>query len=120
MSKKIMTCITCPVGCELSVVYEAKKFISATGHKCARGKKYAVDETENPRRVLTSTVAVIGAKIKLMPVKTDRPVKKEKIFEAMAEINKIKIKSPVKTGDIVYPDFTETGINLVAGRDIDS
>ena len=117
MGKKIMTCVTCPVGCELTAEYEGKKLISVTGHTCKRGEKYASDEIENPRRILTSTVVVSGAKIKLMPVKTNKPIKKDKIFEAMEKINKIKITAPVKTGEVLYSDFTEDGINLVAGRD---
>ena len=117
MGIKNMTCITCPEGCGLTVEYEGKKFISVSGQTCARGEKYASDEIQNPRRVLTSTVAIGGAKIKFMPVKTDKPIAKDKIFAAMEKINKIKINAPVKMGDVLYYDFTENGINLVAGRD---
>ena len=117
MAAKIMTCITCPVGCELTVEYEGKRLISVSGQTCHRGEKYASDEIQNPRRVLTSTVEISGAKIKFMPVKTDKPIAKDKIFEAMQEINKIKIKAPVKIGDVLGSDFTEKGINIVAGRD---
>jgi CxxC motif-containing protein len=53
-----------------------------------------------------------------MPVKTDKAIAKDKIFEAMSVLNRIKIDMPVKMGDIIYSDFTERGINLVAGRDI--
>ncbi|MCL1858615.1 MAG: DUF1667 domain-containing protein [Oscillospiraceae bacterium] len=125
MNTKIMTCVTCPVGCELTVGYEDKKLISVEGNECKRGIKYASDEITNPRRTLTSTVALInylgGEKTKFLPVKTDRPISKDKIFEAMNIINKIKINAPfnIKMGDILYSDFTEPNINLVAGRDIE-
>jgi len=109
----------------MTIECEENKLISLSGHKCKKGEDYAFDEITDPRRVLTSTVAVVlnGAKIKLMPVKTDKPIKKEKIFEAMREINKIKITESTKTkkikmGDILYFDFTEDGINLIAGRDM--
>ncbi|MCL2096964.1 MAG: DUF1667 domain-containing protein [Oscillospiraceae bacterium] len=114
---KILICVTCPVGCEMTVEYKNKDLISVTGNNCKRGEKYASNEIVNPRRVLTSTVILSGAKIKLMPVKTDKPIAKDKIFEAMREINKIKIEAPVKMGDVLRRDFTEQGINLVAGRD---
>ena len=123
MSAKIITCVTCPVGCEMAIEYEDKKLLSVAGNDCKRGEKYASDEITNPRRTLTSTVALIlnGAETKFMPVKTDKPISKEKIFEAMEIINKIKINAPfrIKMGDIIYPDFTESGINLVAGRDVE-
>jgi len=108
----------------MRVEYEEKKIISVSGNDCKRGEKYAYDEIINPRRTLTSTVTVVlnssnNAKTKYLPVKTDKPISKDKIFDAMREINKIKIKSPfnIKMGDVIYTDFTETGINLVAGRD---
>ena len=120
MSTKIMTCITCPVGCELTVEYNGKKLVSVSGNTCKRGEKYASDEIENPRRTLTSTVVLHGAEIKLLPVKTSRPIEKDKLFEAMRILNKITADAPVKMGDVLYRDFTETGINLVSGRDVNN
>ena len=119
MNTKIMTCVTCPVGCEMTVEYEGEKLISVAGNDCRRGEKYASDEITNPRRTLTSTVIINGAKTKFLPVKTDKPIAKAQIFEAMRIINGIKINAPVKMGDVLYEDFTERGINLVAGRDVE-
>ena len=120
MNTKIITCVTCPVGCEMTIEYEDKKLISVSGNDCKRGEKYASDEITNPRRTLTSTVILNlnGEKAKFLPVKTDKPVSKDKIFDAMREINNIKINKPVRMGDILYSDFIENGINLVAGRDV--
>jgi len=123
MNTKIITCVTCPVGCELTIKYEDKKLISVSGNDCKRGEKYASDEIQNPRRTLTSTVTLNldNHKTKYLPVKTDKPIAKDKLFDAMKEINKIKINAPfkIKMGDVLSSDFTETGINLVAGRDIE-
>jgi len=125
MNTKVITCVTCPVGCELTIEHEDKKLISVSGNICNRGEKYASDEITNPRRILTSTVAITlrggGEKRKFLPVKTNKPIEKDKIFEAMEKINKIKINAPfkIKMGDVLYSDFTESGINLVAGKDIE-
>jgi CxxC motif-containing protein len=102
----------------MTVEYEGKVLIKVTGQTCKRGDKYAEDEIVNPRRTLTSTVILNGAEIKFMPVKTSKPIEKDKLFEAMGIINKIKINAPVMMGDVLYEDFTESGINLVAGRDV--
>jgi CxxC motif-containing protein len=127
MAKKSMICVICPIGCELAAEYEGKNLVSVSGNECRRGEKYADDEIQNPRRVLTSTIVLDdrGAKRKLLPVKTDKPIAKDKIFDAMKTINGIKIDMTGKTekirmGDVVFPDFTESGINLVAGRDIEA
>ena len=119
MAIKIITCTTCPVGCEMEVEHEGKVLIKVTGQTCKRGDKYAEDEIVNPRRTLTSTVILNNAVIKLLPVKTSEPIEKDKLFEGMGIINKIKINAPVKMGDILHENFTESGINLVAGRDVD-
>lgn len=118
MSEKIITCTTCPVGCEMTVEYEGKILTKVTGHTCKRGEQYAKNEIVNPRRTLTSTVILNGAEIKFMPVKTSKPIEKDKLFEAMRIINNIKINAPIKMGDILHENFTESGINLVAGRDV--
>ena len=122
MSGKMITCTICPVGCEMDIEYEGNKLIKVSGHTCKRGEKYAENEIVDPRRVLTSTVVLNGAKIKLMPVKTDKPIAKDKLLEAVREINKIKIAAPfqIRMGDVLYSDFTENGINLVAGRDVEA
>ena len=117
MSIKVITCTTCPVGCEMEVEHEGKVLIKVTGHTCRRGEKYAENEIVNPRRTLTSTVILKNAVVKLLPVKTSKPIEKDKLFEGMNIINKIKINAPVKMGDVLYENFTESGINLVAGRD---
>lgn len=116
---KIIVCTTCPVGCEMEVEHEGKTLIKVTGQTCKRGDKYAEDEIVNPRRTLTSTVIINNAGIKLMPVKTSQPIAKDKLFEGMNIINSIKIDAPIKMWDILYENFTESGINLVAGRDVD-
>lgn len=119
MKTRTMTCVTCPVGCEMTVEYKNKKLISVSGATCRRGEKYAADEIENPRRTVTSTIPVDGGLVKLLPVKTDKPIPKDKITEAMKIINKQRASIPVKVGDIICADFIEGGINLVACRTVE-
>lgn len=118
MKTRTMTCVTCPIGCEMTVEYENKKLISVSGATCKRGEKYAADEIENPRRTVTSTIPVNGEMVKLLPVKTDKPIPKGKIPEAMKIINKQRAAVPVKVGDIIVADFIGKGINLVACRTV--
>ena len=115
---KIMTCIVCPVGCEMTVRYEGKRIDSVEGNVCKRGLVYARAEIENPRRTLTTTISVDGGEIKFLPVKTDAPIPKGKLFEAMRAAKLLKAAAPVKLGEVICADFIEQGINLIAGRDI--
>ncbi len=114
-----LTCVVCPAGCRITVeLDEEGKILSVTGNTCPRGKNYAENEVTHPVRTLTSTVLIETEDgVKLIPVKTDRPIPKEKLFEAMEIVKNIHIKAPYKTGDIICADFIEKGTNLVACKE---
>ncbi len=114
---KNITCIECPKGCTLSVDIENCKAVKVSGNQCPKGQTYAVSEIENPVRVLTSAVLAEGLSIKMVPVRTDRPIPKSKMFEAMSEIKKIKIDKSVKNGDVILNNLLSLGADLVSTRD---
>ena len=102
---KQLICIECPKGCVLHVTIQRNKVKRVTGNKCIKGKKYAYTEIEHPMRVLTTTVATKGLAVPMLPVKTDKPIPKKLLLKAMNTIRKIRIKKPVKAGDIVIEKF---------------
>ena len=83
-------------GWQLKAKVENGELIAISGNTCPRGKTYALNELTNPTRMITSTVAIDSAELKRLPVMTDNPFPKELIFDAMKEINKVKVKSPIK------------------------
>ena len=97
--KRTLTCIECPIGCEIEVELENGKVVSLTGNGCPRGKVYAEGEVVCPKRVVTSTVRAENGE--MVPVKTDKPVRKNAIFEVMQKINETTCKMPVALGDIL-------------------
>jgi len=103
-------CICCPRGCHLHVTKDLK----VSGNFCPRGAKYGLQEATSPERVLTSTVAIKGARLPLCPVKSLRPIPKGKIFEAMKEVDAVSIEAPVSEGDVIIPSLAGTGIPLVS------
>ena len=74
-----LICITCPKGCHLRV--DEEKGFAVTGNSCPRGAEYGRNELQHPVRTVTSTVRIQGADLPRLPVKTDRPLAKEKIFD---------------------------------------
>ena len=70
----ILTCIECPMGCELEVQTLDAKVVSVEGNGCPRGKAYAQNEMVCPRRVLTTSIRATNGK--MVSVKTDAPIKK--------------------------------------------
>ena len=114
---KRLVCIECPQSCILSVDIENCKIKTITGEKCPKGKAYAIAETENPVRILTATVLSVGLGLKIVPVRTDKPIPKKELFRAMEEIRRLRIKRPVKAGDVVADNFLGLGAKLVATRE---
>ncbi|MGB4520517.1 MAG: DUF1667 domain-containing protein [Candidatus Omnitrophota bacterium] len=111
-----MICIECPIGCVLEVDMDSKP-IRITGNKCPKGEEYAISEIENPQRILTSSVLTQGLALKMIPIKTDKPIPKKDLLKAMEVIKKIRLKKTVAVGDIVMKDLLGLGVNLVATRE---
>lgn len=115
---KKLTCIECPKGCGLEVDIENCRVIKVSGHKCPKGEKYAITEIENPVRILTTTVLSEGLSLKMVPVRTDGPIPKSRVHEAMEEIKKLKISRPQRAGDIVLKNLLGLDVDLIATRDV--
>ncbi|HEY4533835.1 MAG TPA: DUF1667 domain-containing protein [Fusobacterium sp.] len=113
--KKEMICIVCPVGCHLTVDTET---LEVTGNSCPRGEKYGREELTNPKRVITSTVCIEGAEDRRCPVKTNDAIPKGLNFACMEELKKVVLHSPVKRGDVVIRNVLNTGVDVVATKDM--
>ncbi|MBQ7329758.1 MAG: DUF1667 domain-containing protein [Oscillospiraceae bacterium] len=109
MERKL-TCIVCPLGCQLTVQLNGREVVKVEGNTCPRGAEYARNECTNPQRTVTSTVRCENGG--LVSVKTDRPIPKEKMSECMQLINKAVAKLPVSIGDVILSDVF--GSNIVA------
>lgn len=116
---KEMICVSCPLGCMLSVELNDKnEVISVSGNTCKRGEQYAVDECTNPVRMLTSTMKVEGGKLPVIPVKTSKPIPKGKMFECMEVINSVSVDAPVKMGEVLISNICDTGVDIVATNEM--
>ena len=117
--KRMMTCIICPNGCDLEVDVEDGKVSLVTGNLCPRGKAYALQEIESPKRTIASSVRVNGGVLPLVSVRLNRAVDKDKIFEVMKEINKISLSAPVHVGDVVVENILNLGSDLIATKNVE-
>ena len=109
-----LTCIVCPKGCQLKVeLDDDKRVTSVEGYTCKRGLEYSHTEFTSPMRTLTTTAPIEGGGV--VPVKTDNPVPKAKIFAVMERINNLHPTLPVLIGDVLMRDVVP-GVNVVATR----
>ncbi len=111
--KKNLICVSCPLGCPIEVEIENGEILSVTGNTCKRGDAYARAELTNPVRSLTTTVKLEGGVLPVVPVKSSKPVPKDKMFDCMKLINETSIKAPVKIGDVVIKDILGSGADIV-------
>ena len=113
---KELICINCPLGCHLSVDDKDVANIKVSGNTCPRGVTYAVSEVTAPKRMVTSSVTVINSKVKRVSVKTSAPIPKDKIFDCLAEIRKLRINAPVAIGDVLLSNVCDSGSDIIATR----
>lgn len=109
--KRELTCIVCPIGCQLSVTLENGVVTEVTGNTCPRGKQYAIDECTNPVRTITTTARTADGGV--IPVKTAQPIPKELMFDCMQEINKATVTLPAHIGDVVIKNLLNTGVDVI-------
>ena len=102
----------------MSVDVENGRVVKVTDSQCPKGEKYAISEIENPSRILTSAVSGLGLSFKMIPVRTDNPIPKSRIFEAMKEVKKIRVKRPLSAGEVLVKNFLGLNINLISTRKV--
>lgn len=113
-------CTNCPMGCSVILTIDKKKdeVINIMGNKCKQGEKFALDEFRNPVRVLTATVLTNSNKHPLLSVRTKKPIPKDKMREFMHSLAKIRVKSPVKIGQVIRPNIMNMGVDLIATSEL--
>lgn len=120
MEIRELTCIGCPMGCPLTVEMNQGKVISVTGNTCKRGEVYARKEVTNPTRIVTSTVLVEGGNLAVVSVKTKEDIPKGKIFDCMKALKGVKVQAPVQIGDVIVKNVADTGVDIVATKNVAS
>ncbi len=112
-------CTGCPLGCRLEVDEDSHgDIIEIRGSSCRRGDRYAEQEHTDPRRGVTTTVAISGGLWPRLPVKTSGEIPKDQVLAACAELRHVRVQAPVNLGDVLVHDLLGTGCDVVATRDM--
>lgn len=109
-----LTCIGCPLGCQITVKINGSEIEDIAGFTCKRGREYAEKEVTHPTRIVTSTIKVNAGTRPVTAVKTRSDIPKEKIFEVMEAIKNAAVDAPVHIGDVVLADAAGSGVDIVA------
>ena len=117
-----LTCIGCPLGCQIEVIMDAQDNIRLiTGNTCPRGEKYARKEVTAPTRIVTSSVRVYGSRTgeRMVSLKTASDIPKEKIMEGIRDLRGVSVPCPVHIGDVLLKDIAGTGVDMIATKEVE-
>ena len=118
--KRTFTCIVCPNGCEIEAEYEGAQVLSVTGNLCPKGETYVTQELIDPRRTIATSVRVTGGVMPLASVRLTAAIPKDRIFDVMAEINRVTLTAPVKIGDVVIQNVLGLGSDVIVTKNIEA
>lgn len=118
MERRELICISCPMGCPLTVELDGPEVLSITGNTCKRGEVYGRKEVTNPTRIVTSTVSVTGGCAEMVSVKTKEDIPKGKIFDCVKALRGITVQAPVHIGDVIVSDVAGTGVDIIATKEV--
>jgi CxxC motif-containing protein len=115
-NEKNITCILCPIGCEIRI--NKKELLVINGVKCKKGIQYSKNEVLNPKRILTTSILVKNGVLPLLSVKTSKPIPKEKIFKILKIIKNTSVNAPIEIGEIIIKNILNTGSDIIATKTI--
>ena len=115
---KVIRCIVCPTGCQIKALSDNDGNITFEGYTCKRGLEYAQQEFHEPKRILTTTMQVENGLLPLVPVRTNKPVPKDRLKDILKVIAKKKSNTPIKMGDILIENVLGLDAHVIASRDL--
>lgn len=118
MEIRELVCIGCPLGCNLKVEIGEDRSMKVEGNTCPRGEDYARKELTDPRRIVTSSVCVKGGHLPCVSVKTEADIPKDKIFACIKALKGLELEAPVKIGQVVLENAADTGVAVIATKDV--
>lgn len=118
MEQRQFICVTCPVGCTIEATVEGDKLVGIQGQTCKRGLAFVEEELTAPKRMLTTTVRVVGGILPLVPVRSSKPLPKGVLLPVAAFLRDIVLQAPIVEHQVVVQNILETGVDMIASRDL--
>jgi CxxC motif-containing protein len=115
MSERL-TCVLCPIGCELEAERPAAGTLDVRGAQCDRGPDFAAAEILRPKRNLATSVPLRGTASDMVSVRLSAPVPRDLIFPILAEIAGLRPEGPVHRGQVLVSNVLGTGVDVIATR----
>lgn len=120
MSIRELTCIGCPMGCQLTAVMDGSQVSPGHRQHLPPGDAYA-RKGVHPSGPAPSpgTVRWSGGALPVVSVRTAGEVPKERVLDVARALCRVQLTAPVAAGDVVIPNVLGTGVDVVATRPCD-
>ncbi len=116
--EKRIICVSCPLGCALTVTCDGNAVRRVEGNTCPRGRSYAETEVRNPRRVFASTIRVRGGRLPVCPVRSQKPAPRDRLFDIARAVAALEVDAPIAIGQVLLPNVCGTDVDIVASRNL--
>ncbi len=83
--------------------------VEVRGFSCRRGREYALQEHTDPRRIVTTTVAIDQARWRRLPVRSEIAAPKGKGIAICRALRSVRVSAPVAMGDIIVSNILGSG-----------
>jgi CxxC motif-containing protein len=103
----------------MEVEYSEETGLIIGGFRCEKGAEYGKNEFCIPKRIFTSSIKISGANRRMLPIRSNRPVPKEKLMDCMKEIRKISLNAPILEKQVIIPDILHTGADIIASMTLE-
>jgi CxxC motif-containing protein len=110
--KKELICISCPVGCRITLEWDNTEISSLEGNQCKKGEEYAREELFSPKRIVTTTCNT-NSDLRL-PVRTTKPLDIALIDPLLKKLHSLNLKIPIDLGEIIIKNYKKTGIDVIS------
>ncbi len=114
-----LTCILCPVGCEIEVKRGTKE-LDLKGYQCEKGIDFATEEVLRPLRNLATSVPLKGSETLMVSVRLSGRVPRDMLFPILEKISRLRPDGPVRRGQVLIPNVLGTGADVIATRTVRS
>lgn len=112
-----LVCIVCPRGCTMRL-QEQDDVLTVSGNTCKRGQQFAISEMTCPMRTICTTVRTTFPDVPVISVRVSAEIPKDKIFDVMGEIRKVRLDKPMRRGEAVIQDVLGLGVDILVTSDL--
>ena len=91
---------------------------AVSGNTCKRGAQFAISEMTRPMRTICTTVRTTFPDVPVISVRVSAEIPKDRIFDVMEEIRKVRLDKPLRRGEAVMQDVLGLGVDILVTSDL--